>query len=298
MTAARTASSVLVIWESVPTADCYVATMSGHDPVALPASANVYNWLAQDLGLDLTKRTVAPTLLTVTAFRARTPLKRLIAALPCPTLIYLAARGSGQNGFLSEPFAQGLGDRGRRVYEHLRDASAPDLSGIPAMAVDYPAVAVAFSPSLQIQPGSYPAIYAASVHDGVADAVIKIAETSKACPSSRFILFGYSQGAQVIGDAFSQLNASLRDRVARVILFADAAYAPADHQVRYRPSPAPGSGIKAARGPFPTSAHTVIESWCWSEDVVCQGVPKTHFHGDIYDDYENSAAAAAISDLS
>jgi hypothetical protein len=165
------------------------------------------------------------------------------------------------------------------------------------MAVDYPAVAVAFDPSGGIQPGSYPAIYDNSIHLGVERTQSLIKGTADVCPASHLILFGYSQGAQVIGNAFAGLEEKTRARVSRVILFADAAYSPSDSQVNYRPSATSGHGIKGKREAFPPSRQTIIESWCWDEDVVCQGLPRRQFHGDIYDNFEKDAIAAAVKDL-
>ena len=82
-----------------------------------------------------------------------------------------------------------------------------------------------------------------------------------------------------------------------VTRLADAAYAPGDGQLRYRPWAAPGHGIKGQREAFPPSTHTVIESWCWDEDVVGQSPPRRQFLGDIDDDYEKRAIDAAAKDL-
>ncbi|HYN67956.1 MAG TPA: cutinase family protein [Ornithinibacter sp.] len=216
---------------------------------------------------------------------------------PCPDLVYVAARGSGQNGWLTEPFAQGLGDRGRRVLGFLREALGRDSESLPAIAVDYPATAVgynaaAWTPEL----GNYPAVYAASAELGAVRARNAVMRTALACADSQFVLFGYSQGGQVIGDAFAGLASPVRARVARVILFAEATYAAGDPQVDFRPAAVPGAGIKGRRAFFPASPGTVIESWCWVKDAVCQRPPGgTQFHGDIYDDYERAAAASAAT---
>jgi hypothetical protein len=298
LTTLQLPNAIFLSWAKVTDADCFRLTSSGQDPVSLPADSASYVWSdGIDGAFDLTQSTVSPVLLTVTAFRDGRALRYFSKVIPCPGVVYLAARGSGQNGIFTGPFAQGLGDRGRRVMEGLRTALGKDRHALPAIAVDYPAVAVAFNPSGQIQPGSYPAIYNDSVRLGVEHAQSVVNRLADICPASRLVLFGYSQGAQVIGDAFAGLEEKVRAHVARLILFADAAYAPGDGQLRYRPSAAPGHGIKGQRAAFPPSTHTVIESWCWDEDVVCQSPPRRQFHGDIYDDYEKQAIDAAAKDL-
>ena len=56
-------------------------------------------------------------------------------------------------------------------------------------------------------------------------------------------------------------------------------------------------GIKGQRQVLMTNRKQVVESWCWSQDAICQGLSQWHFHGDIYDDYEKAAAIRAAPDL-
>lgn len=59
-----------------------------------------------------------------------------------------------------------------------------------------------------------------------------------------------------------------------------------------------GVGIKGARDLFPTDDPAVVESWCWDQDAVCQRPPLGHaFHGNIYNDFEEQAAANAVAAL-
>ncbi len=67
----------------------------------------------------------------------------------------------------TEPFAKGLGDRGTHVLDALRQQLARDAFSFPAIAVDYPAVAVAFGPQMNIEIGTYPTVYTDSVAAGV-----------------------------------------------------------------------------------------------------------------------------------
>lgn len=287
------------VWASVPSADCIVASRSGDEPVRLAGDAVTFTWSETPFELDLTKATVQPRFYVVTAFRAGRQIRRFAAFVPCPRLVFVAARGSGQNGLLGEAYAAGLGDRARRVLEHLREGLQLDRRALPAVAVDYPAVAVGVNPDLTLRGGDAPRLYRESVEDGVRAARLVLARIADRCPDgTRMVLFGYSQGAQVMGDAFAQSSAEIRARVARVILFADATYAPGDQRVTYLPFALRGDGIKGPRSRFPNDDGAVVESWCWSGDAICQRPRRGwHVHGPAYDAYESDAADRAVAAL-
>lgn len=132
-------------------------------------------------------------------------------AVSCPEVQFVFARGT------SEP--AGLG----RVGAALSDQLAAQMGGrsYGVYAVNYPA--------------TYDFLAAA---DGAADATNHIAMVAKNCPSTRFVLGGYSQGAAVVdmlmgipplgnkvGDIGSAppLPHSLADRVAAVAVFGNPA---------------------------------------------------------------------------
>ena len=291
-----------LLWANVPDADCFVVTRTLRGPVTLPSGSTSY--LSSDappdgdIFDDLTTTKVHPIILSVVAYEDGKAIRLFTHGVPCPSLVYVAARGSGQNGMFTEPFARGLGDRGMHVLEGLREALGKDQYSMPAIAVDYPALAVAFNSSMQMEIGSYPYFYNKSVQAGVENGQRVIALTAKICPKSRFVLFGYSQGAQVMGDIFTALTGQERAQVARIILFADATYSPGDPRVVYLPTAPAGKGIKGTRHPFPESPRTIVESWCWDQDAVCQRPPYGHaFHGDIYDQYEKGAIHNAATGL-
>lgn len=128
-------------------------------------------------------------------------------ASPCPDVELIFARGT------SEP--NGIG----RVGQAFADRLQADLGGrsLGTYGVNYPA--------------SYDFLTAA---DGATDATNRLASMADRCPSTRFILGGYSQGAAVVdmlmgipplgtkvGDVGSAppLPANLADRVAAVAAF-------------------------------------------------------------------------------
>lgn len=64
-------------------------------------------------------------------------------------------------------------------------------------------------------------VYSRSVDQGVGQLKAILSQRGVACPNELWIIGGYSQGAQVVGDAVSQVDKSLRDRVAFLALFGD-----------------------------------------------------------------------------
>ena len=109
------------------------------------------------------------------------------AAAGCPQVQFVFARGT------SEP--AGIG----RVGAALSSQLATQLGGrsYGVYAVDYPA--------------TYDFLAAA---DGAADATNHIAEMAQNCPSTRFVLGGYSQGAAVIDMLMGTRSGSLCSRAA------------------------------------------------------------------------------------
>lgn len=161
-------------------------------------------------------------------------------AADCPDVEFVFARGT------NEP--PGLG----RVGQALSNQLGAQLGGrtLGVYAVNYPA--------------TYDFRAAA---DGASDATNRIAVTSQRCPSTRFVLGGYSQGAAVIdmllgipplgervGDVGSAppLPAGLADRVAAVAVFGN-------------PATKFGNPVTVAAPPFVGKAIDL----CNSGDPIC-----------------------------
>ena len=171
----------------------------------------------------------------------------------CPDVELIFARGT------SEPAGAG------RVGQALANQLAPQLGGR----------------SLGVYGVKYPATYDfLAAADGAADATNRIAAMSQRCPSTRYVLGGYSQGAAVVdmlvgipplgdkvGDVGSAppLPASLASRVAAVAVFGNPS-AKFGRPVSIATTPFAGKGIdlcadgdpicSKGRNPF---AHTSYE---------------------------------------
>lgn len=182
-------------------------------------------------------RTAAAVVVAASAALAPVP---TAGAAPCPDVELVFARGT------SEP--AGIG----RVGQALADQIAGQLGGrsLGVYGVNYPA--------------TYDFLAAA---DGAADVTNRLAGMSEQCPSTRYVLGGYSQGAAVVdmllgipplgskvGDVGSAppLPAGLADKVAAVAVFGN-------------PSTKFGLPVSAAMMPFAGKGIDL----CADGDPIC-----------------------------
>lgn len=210
----------------------------------------------------------------------------------CASGYFISARGSNQNptspSTNPSAYASGLGSRGLAVYEDARKRLGLTRSQFQANMVNYPAVNPANWRSLDLS--SY---YGTSVTIGTNDTSNQVNRIIGACPSARIVLFGYSQGGQVVGNAFQGLSTAAKKRVTQVHLFADARRNSADAGIFHRPIMAAGdNGIAGKRTTFTGLTDKLqVNSWCWSADDICSWdkVGLT-VHGSAYDCYEDWVA--------
>jgi len=173
------------------------------------------------------------------------------AADTCPDVDVVFARGT------SEP--PGIG----RVGQALADSLAPQIGGrtLSTYGVNYPA--------------TYDFLAAA---DGAADATNHIVSTAARCPSTRFVLGGYSQGAAIVdmllgipplgnkvGEVGSAppLPSSVANKVAAVAAFGN-------------PSTKFGIPVSAAGAPFSGKAIDL----CNNGDPICSQGRNPFAHTD------------------
>ena len=94
----------------------------------------------------------------------------------------------------------------------------------------------------------------------------EIKSREHACPKRRLILTGYSQGAQVAGDVFSGLSASVRGGILGVVLFGDPLYRNTSYAVQQKLGK---DGVIGTRKEFPHGPTRVL-SYCHGNDPICQ----------------------------
>lgn len=188
------------------------------------------------------------------------------AADPCVDVRFIAVRGSGEAGGVAGNAANAINDA---MQQYVPAGATTALTGI-----DYAAVGLDLA-GIGKTVGTLGWRYQSSKSGGVRNLDAYL-DSQVSCPTERWVLLGFSQGAHVIGDALSAadgtLDAAQQAKVAAVVLLADPRFNPQESFVagtyniaRY------GLAGKRPKGDL-TRAVGKIKSWCDSDDLVCQGV--------------------------
>jgi fibronectin type 3 domain-containing protein len=98
------------------------------------------------------------------------------------------------------------------------------------------------------------------------------------CPTTKILLAGYSQGAQVSADAYQELTATQKSHIFGMFLLADARFNSTDTSGADQGSYVPGNngavkapGVANPRPVFTSSDNGTVLSYCATGDWVCQG---------------------------
>jgi hypothetical protein len=148
----------------------------------------------------------------------------------------------------------------------------------------------------------YPASwdYQNSLRAGVTNLGAVVQRTAAACADTRFVLMGYSQGANVVGDALvggaggaATVPAALAPRVAAVLLLGDPTFTAGE---TFNVTDGTGSGVEAReRGSLAIFASR-IQSYCNRTDRYCDGGNSSLAHIN-YRKYQNAATAFTAARL-
>ena len=145
----------------------------------------------------------------------------------------------------------------------------------------YPANSVDFLEALGIYISARESYgYSESVNRGATELISRVKTESKRCKDKKFILVGYSQGAQVVGEALEYVNS---DRIVYVATFGDPKlYLPegknksackdiglSPYRV-YVPDCEVYEGVLKGKNPYqPAGYENKIGVWCNQNDIFC-----------------------------
>jgi hypothetical protein len=159
---------------------------------------------------------------------------------------------------------------------------------------------------------NYPATltnYASSSAQGESALKTQLTSEVNACPSTKVVLLGYSQGAQVVEDMFSgggggslgattaALSTSITSHVAAVATFGDP---------RHVTGVAVDLGTARTNGLFPRSAAqdnllgaaaSRIQAYCDANDEFCASGFSLQVHLTYLDRYQNAAASFVLGKI-
>jgi hypothetical protein len=178
--------------------------------------------------------------------------------LVCPALLFLGVRGSGETADQNDGYGSTVND----VKSRLSQA-------IPTMAtksIDYTAIPILYGGLT-----AYGAEYSQSVNVGKTTLKEYVNFVADKCSSTRFVGVGYSQGAHVVGDAFSELPSTVQDRVAAMVLFGDPRFNPSQTIVNDGTYDSNLSGIykTQAMRQVPSILEGQTRSYCIQGDPIC-----------------------------
>jgi cutinase len=176
----------------------------------------------------------------------------------CADLVVLGLRGQTQSSRSDGGVGHEVLVSVQQTVAHLEDTS------VRLEAVRYPAVREATD-----------AGYDADVASGVRMVTRRLGTLARSCPRSRFVVVGFSEGAQVGHLAAVRLAPAEADRVAAVALLGDPLRDPSDavRTETFGTGPLAGRG-NAGPGPaFPMGIRDRVLLLCARGDDVCNAPP-------------------------
>jgi hypothetical protein len=210
---------------------------------------------------------------------AGSPTVAKAATASCPDVLFLGSRGSGQPG--PGPDQTGLGSPLDALNTRLDSLVKASGLTYDYFANPYPAVPVTGWPGIingiAAKTTGYIkdiGMYRWSVSRGEELLKGQITEEINNCDSSKLVLAGFSQGAQVTGNVYQGLSSAQLSHIFAVELFGDPRFNGKDPvgMGDYDPMRNGTLTTGPANSPrplFPSSG--VVQSWCHYQDIICQG---------------------------
>ena len=202
----------------------------------------------------------------------------------CPDVQVIGIRGSGQPA--------GFGAQVGPVVEAVERALAATGRSVDSAALEYPALSLADSFGLALFTGEYDA----SVRAGADALLAEFADVALACPGTRFVVIGYSQGAQVAKAALADAVPS--QRIAAVVLLADPTRDPAQPGIVRLGDPAGLRPGAFGAVPLPDHLRSVAIDVCAPGDGVCErGRTALLAHTEGYADAPDTVVPWLVAEL-
>lgn len=234
----------------------------------------------------------------------------------CADVSLVFARGSGQSLGAGEA-TRFFSATGAQIGTATR-VNAYEVGTQPHGGTVYPAVGVGTDSAASFAnligaDASWTGLgrYNRSVAAGVTETAAYLSGRAARCPAERFVVAGYSQGAQVVGNALAASALAVRDRVRYVGLFGDPKLSLPEGRGIYPPACRGSSlspwrrgdvgcftdnGVLEARVPYlPSDLVRRTGSWCDRGDPICTN-NLLAFRGSTHSDYDlpgNGIDAAA-----
>ncbi|MEA2272489.1 MAG: hypothetical protein QOI98_1197 [Solirubrobacteraceae bacterium] len=179
--------------------------------------------------------------------------------LACSAAEFIGVRGSGEDYNTN----YGMGATIKGVYDRLA-RHVPKGKKLQRYGLDYPAVAIDWQA---------PA-YFWSVGTGKSNLENRLHSDASACPTMKFVISGFSQGAHVVGDAIEELtrnNDGVVSHIAGVAIYGDPRFSKDDTATARGDYDPNHWGTLGARGNYSSQINDRLGDWCRIRDAICQG---------------------------
>ncbi|GAC1369722.1 MAG: hypothetical protein NVSMB39_1880 [Candidatus Saccharimonadales bacterium] len=189
------------------------------------------------------------------------PQKSASASLAtCGTAKFFGVRGSGEK----QSDFQGYGETVGMITGALQIVTP----GLKTEAINYRAIPVA------PQHFTYSQDYVNSVERGVQKLLRGLRQYFRDCPHAYALVAGYSQGAEVVDQAYGRLSYQERLHISSVTLFGDPRFNPDQTLVDQGDFSARYQGIDVAvlgdlKGTVPAGWEARVHSYCTLGDPIC-----------------------------
>lgn len=239
-------------------------------------------------------------------------------AATCPDFVFVGARGSGETGDYGAAL-QGLGPTVFLLYDALHSRVVAAGKSMDLEVVHYPAVAVDGINGI-LKALHFGKAYDDSVKSGVADAQSRISAKLSSLPvgcSTRLVISGYSQGAQVVGEVMTALPDATKARIVGSALFGDPYFNGDDSVADFSDYDPNHHGSLSQRALWGNTTSQDVASYCHNGDPICNLSKKlvslfgqtlfvrdvkhiydvTHSRGEgIFDEHTNYPSRGDVSD--
>ena len=105
---------------------------------------------------------------------------------------------------------------------------------------------------------------------GATDLINTMATENAACPGTKFLMVGYSQGAQVVAGAIEGSSPAVNSQIAATAIFGDPQFEPGDAAANRGSYRTDRFGMWGHRGLWSDKVDSPVFSYCNKGDVACQ----------------------------
>jgi phosphoheptose isomerase len=190
------------------------------------------------------------------------------AAAACDGYVFVGVRGSGEADLGEADPYLGMGATVFDAFQSFALAMTTSSAAVAAIGLDYPAVAMNSFEGFNAVNGTS-AAYTASVTAGAGALRDLIRARHDTCAGTRFVLSGYSQGADVLAAGIELLTAEESAMIVSTVLFGDPRFNAEDTGAARGVYDPDHFGAFGPRSPWETLLSSPVASYCQSGDAIC-----------------------------